>query len=202
MNLSKVWEIEKDKGAWHAAIHGISKSRTWVSDRRTTREHLPNLKPGVFQTGPDWIDVTCSKVALAAQCKMIWRRPKAKVRVIPLQTRLLAQSRIQVRNYTGLNKGMAVRFIQELSLLLSKTNLSSEQLDTISPTTYGHCSSKSSFFVYQLMLSIGWGPSVYKCSTVSPILKETSLHSTLLCLSQWLLNSYFWTDHVTKGNPV
>ena len=110
MNLSKVWEIEKDKGAWHAAIHGISKSRTWVSDRRTTREHLPNLKPGVFQTGPDWIDVTCSKVALAAQCKMIWRRPKAKVRVIPLQTRLLAQSRIQVRNYTGLNKGMAVRF--------------------------------------------------------------------------------------------
>ena len=28
MNLSKVWEIEKDKGAWHAAIHGISKSRT------------------------------------------------------------------------------------------------------------------------------------------------------------------------------
>lgn len=64
----------------------------------------------MFQTGPDWIDVTCSKVALAAQCRMIWRRPKAKVRVIPLQTRLLVRSRIQVRNYTDLNKDMAVRF--------------------------------------------------------------------------------------------
>ena len=29
MNLSKLWEIVKDRGAWHAAVHGVSKSRTY-----------------------------------------------------------------------------------------------------------------------------------------------------------------------------
>ena len=24
MNLSKLWEVEKDRGAWHAAVHGIA----------------------------------------------------------------------------------------------------------------------------------------------------------------------------------
>ena len=26
MNLSKLWEIVKDRGAWHAAVHGVIKS--------------------------------------------------------------------------------------------------------------------------------------------------------------------------------
>ena len=28
MNLSKLWEIVEDTGAWHADVHGIAKSRT------------------------------------------------------------------------------------------------------------------------------------------------------------------------------
>ena len=28
MNLSQVWEIVKDRGAWHAAVHRVAKSRT------------------------------------------------------------------------------------------------------------------------------------------------------------------------------
>ena len=27
MNLSRLWEIMKEKEAWHAAVHGITKSR-------------------------------------------------------------------------------------------------------------------------------------------------------------------------------
>ena len=32
MNLSKLWEIVKDKEAWHVAVHGVTKSWTQHSD--------------------------------------------------------------------------------------------------------------------------------------------------------------------------
>ena len=32
MNLSKLWEIVKDREAWHAAVHGVTKSQTQLSD--------------------------------------------------------------------------------------------------------------------------------------------------------------------------
>ena len=31
MNLSKLWEIVKDRGAWRAAVHGVAKSQTRLS---------------------------------------------------------------------------------------------------------------------------------------------------------------------------
>ena len=32
MNLSKLWEIVKDREAWHAVVHGVTKSWTRLSD--------------------------------------------------------------------------------------------------------------------------------------------------------------------------
>ena len=32
MNLSKLWEIVKDRGAWRAAVHGVSKRQTRLSN--------------------------------------------------------------------------------------------------------------------------------------------------------------------------
>ena len=32
MSLSKLWEIVKDREAWHAAFHGVTKSQTQLSD--------------------------------------------------------------------------------------------------------------------------------------------------------------------------
>ena len=32
MNLSKLWEIVKDREAWHAEVHGVAKSRTQLSN--------------------------------------------------------------------------------------------------------------------------------------------------------------------------
>ena len=32
MSLSKLREMVKDRGAWHAAVHGVAKSQTQLSD--------------------------------------------------------------------------------------------------------------------------------------------------------------------------
>ena len=36
MSLSNLWEIVKDREAWHTAVHGVAKILTWLSNRTAT----------------------------------------------------------------------------------------------------------------------------------------------------------------------
>ena len=38
-SLRKLWDIVKDREACHAAVHGVAKSQTWLSDWTTTNQN-------------------------------------------------------------------------------------------------------------------------------------------------------------------
>ena len=40
MSLRKFWEMVKDRETWHAAVHGITKSQTGLSDGTTTKDSV------------------------------------------------------------------------------------------------------------------------------------------------------------------
>ena len=40
MNLSKLWETVKDRETWRAAVHGVAKSQTWLSNWTTSNHQI------------------------------------------------------------------------------------------------------------------------------------------------------------------
>ena len=43
MNLSKLQEIVKDRETWHAVVHGVTKSQSWLSNWTTTWEQQHSI---------------------------------------------------------------------------------------------------------------------------------------------------------------
>ena len=78
MSLSKLWEIVKGRGTWHAAVHEVTKSQTWLSN--WTTKHVPNWlrepkydKPCIWKrtwTG-DWLKV--KDISEEVVNKVLWK---------------------------------------------------------------------------------------------------------------------------------
>ena len=60
MNLSKLWEMVKDGEAGHAAFHGVTKSRTWLSDWTTGSKHLLVAQVAEFEFNKPCLQLPCN----------------------------------------------------------------------------------------------------------------------------------------------
>ena len=111
MSMSKLWEIVKDREAWHAAVHGIAKSQTWFSEWTTTKlvviwflyEFKDGIQPHAFNKY--LLMPTVFHVPLNILLEM--QNEKIRLRILllwktPLQCKLVKSQSFSVVNESGL----------------------------------------------------------------------------------------------------
>ena len=94
MSLSRLWEAVKDREAWRAAIHGVTKSQTWLSDW-TTKQHKNKNN-----TNPRWSENSMIKTSKKNYCHHRVPIPLRLNSISSATTKHLCQHDHQVSNST------------------------------------------------------------------------------------------------------
>ena len=171
MNLRKVWKAVKDREIWHAAVHGVTKSRTWLSNWTTTmkRNGKKNTFPFIWKR---WFKNRTKVLCLLHGHP--WRPWKVKRLTI-----------LQIRVFTGRHK----------EDLYDTPFFTVHTLWMIPATVPNIISLLPPYFLFTYLTTIYWVPgtvlSIQRWVTVSVSSPKFihSAHSTLLKHSPLLLSS-------------
>ena len=86
VNFSRLQEIMKDRGAWHAAVHWVAKTGTRLSNR-TTKTSLVVQWLSLYTPsaqGTDLIPGQGTKILHAALCALHQKKQKRKIKILKI----------------------------------------------------------------------------------------------------------------------